>query len=71
MELKFIAQNALDEKKGLWKEQKVNKGEVLNSKSYYGIVSEVHSGDSLTVYNPEKKEFSRLFLPNIRSPTAN
>lgn len=51
MELKMIAQQALEDGKGLWKEQKVIKGETLNSKSYMAVVSEVHSGDSLTVCN--------------------
>jgi hypothetical protein len=51
MELKMIAQQALEEGKGLWKEQKVVKGETLNSKSYMGVVCEVNSGDSLTVCN--------------------
>lgn len=70
MELKSIAQGALQEGKGLWKEQKVTKGETLNSKSYSGIVSEVHSGDNITVYNKEKQVFSRIYLPNIRAPTG-
>jgi endonuclease YncB( thermonuclease family) len=69
MELKSIAQNALQEGKGLWKEQKVVKSETLNSKSYMATVSEIHSGDSLTVHNPDKNEFVRLYLPNIRAPT--
>lgn len=51
MDLKAIAQGALQEGKGLWKEQKVTKSETLNSKSYMATVTEVHSGDSLTVYN--------------------
>lgn len=71
MELKAIAQSALQEGKGLWKEQKINKGESLNSKSFTAIVSEVHSGDSLTIFNPDKNEFSRIYLPNVRAPTNN
>lgn len=35
-----------------------------------GIVSEVNSGDSLTIYNIEKNDFNRIFLPNIRAPTG-
>lgn len=70
MELKTIAQQALEDGKGLWKEQKVIKGETLNSKSYMAIVSEVHSGDSLTVCN-DKQEFNRIYLPNIRAPNQN
>lgn len=42
----------------------------MNSKSYMATVSEVHSGDNLTVYNQEKNEFVRIYLPNIRSPTG-
>jgi endonuclease YncB( thermonuclease family) len=49
MELKMIAQQALQEGKGLWKEQKVTKSETLNSKSYTATVCEVHSGDNITV----------------------
>lgn len=71
MELKLIAQNALQENKGLWKEQKVNKGETLNSKSYMAVVAEVHSGDSLTVFNQDKNEFIRIYLPNVRAPVNN
>jgi endonuclease YncB( thermonuclease family) len=69
MELKAVAQVALQEGKGLWKEQKVVKSETLNSKSYMATVSEVNSGDSLTVHNTEKNEFVRIYLPNLRSPT--
>ena len=69
MELKLIAQHALEEGKGLWKEQKVVKGQTLNSKSYMAIVSDVHSGDSLTVYKEEEKKFIRIYLPNVRAPT--
>ena len=32
-------------------------------------VSEVNSGDSLTIYNQDKHEFTRIYLPNIRAPT--
>lgn len=71
MELKSIAQVALQEGLGLWKEQKVNKSETLNAKSYNAIISEINSGDSLTIYNQDKNEFVRLYLPNIRAPTAN
>jgi hypothetical protein len=69
MELKAIAQVALQEGKGLWKEQKVVKSETLNAKSYMATVSEVNSGDSLTVYNHDKNEFVRVYLPNLRAPT--
>ena len=71
MELKSIAQLALQEGKGLWKEQKVNKSESINSKSYFATVSEVNTGDSLTVFNHEKGEHIRVYLPNIRAPTNN
>lgn len=47
----MIAQQALEKGKGLWKDQKVVKGETINSKSYMATVCEVHSGDSLTVCN--------------------
>lgn len=70
MELKMIAQQALEEGKGLWKEQKVVKGETLNSKSYMGVVCEVHSGDNITVCN-DKQEFNRIYLPNVRAPAQN
>jgi hypothetical protein len=30
----------------------------------------VNSGDSLTVYNADKNEHVRVFLPNIRAPTG-
>ena len=72
MELKAIAQQALQQGKGLWKEQKEKapKGELLNSKSYSAIVCEVNSGDSLTVCT-DKNEFNRIYLPNIRSPVQN
>lgn len=66
----MIAQQALEEGKGLWKEQKIVKGETLNSKSYMATVCEVHSGDSLTVCN-DKNEFNRIYLPNIRAPNQN
>jgi hypothetical protein len=39
MELKLIAQNALHEGLGLWKEQKVTKSEVTNSKSFMATVT--------------------------------
>ena len=32
-------------------------------------VSEIHSGDSLTVYKEEDKKFVRIYLPNVRAPT--
>jgi hypothetical protein len=38
MELKKIAQVALEQGKGLWKEQQVTKSESLNAKSYMGTV---------------------------------
>ena len=66
----MIAQQALQKGRGLWKEQKVNKGETLNSKSYMATACEVHSGDNITVCN-EKGEFNRNYLPNIRSPLQN
>lgn len=66
----MVAQQALETGKGLWKEQKVIKGEVLNSKSYTATVCEVHSGDSMTVCN-DKNEFNRIYMPNIRAPTQN
>lgn len=55
MELKGIAQKALEEGKGLWKDQKVVKGTTSNEKEYSAIVIEVHSGDSISVYNINKK----------------
>ena len=67
MELKIIAQQALQEGLGLWKEQKVTKGETLNEKSYMATVSEIHSGDCISVSN-DKHEFNRIYLPNLRSP---
>ena len=71
MDLKRIAEHALEEGLGLWKEQKsqVVKGQTISSKSYMAIVSEVHSGDSLTVYREDDKKFFRLYLPNVRAPT--
>ncbi len=55
MELKKVAQSALEEGKGLWKEQKVTKSSVSNNKEFTGQVVEVNSGDSLTVLNEGKK----------------
>lgn len=53
LDLKAVAQKALEEGKGLWKEQKANstKTETINTKEYFGIVTDVHSGDSISVYN--------------------
>jgi predicted peroxiredoxin len=38
MELKMVAQQALEKGAGLWKDQKVVKGETINSKSYMATV---------------------------------
>ena len=72
MELKTIAQQALQQGKGLWKDQKekIVKGETLNTKSYTAVVCEIHSGDSLTVCT-DNGQFNRIYLPNIRSPVQN
>lgn len=71
IELKEIAQTAIEEKKGLWKEQKVVKGETYSEKEYNALVTEVHSGDSISVYNINKKEIIRVFFPNVRAPSTN
>lgn len=55
MELKKVAQVALEEGRGLWKEQKVTKSSTSNNKEFTGQVVEVHSGDSLTIFNEGKK----------------
>ena len=55
MELKNIAQNALRDGKGLWKDhQKKDQSSVINAKSYNATVIEVNSGDSITVLNTQK-----------------
>jgi hypothetical protein len=54
IELKKIAQTALESGKGLWKEQKVTKSSTTNSKEYTGMVVEVHSGDSISVSEGKK-----------------
>lgn len=70
MELKKISQIALEAGKGLWKEQQVTKSQTLNEKSYIGTVIEIHSGDSLSVLNPQKNITERIFFPNTRAPAA-
>ena len=56
--------------KGLWKEQQVTKSQALNEKSYIGTVIEAFSGDSLSVFNPQKNVIERVFFPNTRAPAA-
>ncbi len=49
----------------------MNKSQSLNEKSYIGTVIEIHSGDSLSILNPNKNTVDRVFFPNTRSPAAN
>ena len=52
--MKGIAEKALENGKGLWKDQKINKGQKFNEKEYEATVVEVHSGDSISVKSLHK-----------------
>lgn len=73
MELKGIAQKALESGLGLWKDQKPNASKTFTAgqKEYDAVVYEVHSGDSLSVLPYGKNEPIRIFFPHTRAPSAN
>ena len=64
--LKKFQIDAQKSKLGIWKAKNYN----LDKSKFYSKVTEIHSGDSITVKNKLNEE-KRIFLAGIKAPTLN